>query len=269
MEGVEVFCSYMRAVPKAVRYNTNHWISLCREAVDRYVRRYGKPDVLHAHCCKSAGLAAKEISHSLGIPYYISEHLSSGLFERDFGKGWQRHEWLRNKMRQAYEAASCVMPVSRELVDDLTPFFGKAYRYQTVSNIVDTDFFTYREREPRGSRPFRFCQLAVADIYGKGYDVLTDAIRYLPADVELHIAGQGTDLRPMQELFAHKNNVHLHGHLNKHSVRDLLWQSDALVLPSRSEAQPLVVLEALSTGIPVVSIYRFYDGHLHSLHTIK
>ena len=83
--------------------------------------------------------------------------------------------------------------------------------------------------------------------------MLADAIRYLPADVELHIAGQGTDLRPMQELFAHKNNVHLHGHLNKHGVRDLLWQCDALVLPSRSEAQPLVVLEALSTGIPVVS----------------
>jgi len=36
-------------------------------------------------------------------------------------------------------------------------------------------------------------------------------------------------------------------------VRDLLWKSDALVLPSRSEAQPLVILEALATGIPIVS----------------
>ena len=51
MEGVEVFCTYMRAVPKAVRYNVNHWIRLCEKAVDRYVRRFGKPDVLHAHCC--------------------------------------------------------------------------------------------------------------------------------------------------------------------------------------------------------------------------
>ena len=253
MEGIEVFCTYMRAVPKAVRYNVNHWKSLCQNAVDRYVRRYGKPDVLHVHCCKNAGLAAREIARRLDIPYFITEHLSLGLYERDFGKGWQRHGWLKDEMRQAFESAKCVIPVSRELVDDLAPYFGKDYRYQPVSNIVDTDFFTYKEREPIQGRPFRFCCLAVADIHGKGYDVLAEALQYLPADVELHIAGQGTDLRPMQELFVHKPNVHLHGGLDKTGVRELLLKSDALVLPSRSEAQPLVVLEALATGIPVVS----------------
>ena len=137
LEGVEVFSTYMRAVPKAVRYNTNRWVSLCQKAVDRYVRRFDKPDVLHAHCCKSAGIAAAEIAARLGIPFFISEHLSSGLFERDFGKGWQRHVWLKETMCRAYEAATCVIPVSCELVDDLAPFFGKAYRYHPVSNIVD------------------------------------------------------------------------------------------------------------------------------------
>lgn len=252
MEGVQVFSSYMRAVPKAVRYNIGHWISLCQRAVDRYVRRYGKPDVLHAHCCKSAGMAAADISRSLGIPFFISEHLSSGLFERDFGRGWQKHTWLKDKMRQAYEAAACVIPVSSELVEDLAPFFGKGYRSRAISNIVDTDYFAYHEREPLAGRPFRFCCLAVADIYGKGYDVLADAVGHLPSGIEVHIAGQGTDSLPMQRLYEESSNVHLHGHLDKAGVRDLLWKCDALVLPSRSEAQPLVVLEALATGIPVV-----------------
>ena len=102
-------------------------------------------------------------------------------------------------------------------------------------------------------RPFRFCCLAIADIYGKGYDVLAEAIGHLPADIELHIAGQGTDSKPMQNLFAKSSNVHLYGQLSKSGVRDLLWKCDALVLPSRSEAQPLVILEALATGIPVVT----------------
>ena len=259
LEGVEVFYNYMRAVPKAVRYNINHWVSLCQKAVDRYVHRFGKPDVLHAHCCKSAGLAAKEISQRLGVPYYISEHISSGLFERDFGRGWHKYQWLKERMRQAYEAARCVIPVSRELVDDLSPFFGKDYRYQPVSNIVDTDFFSFCER--RQYQRFRFCCLAVADIHGKGYDVLAEAMEGLKGEkvkglsraFEFHIAGRGTDSRPMQELFAHRPNVYLHGHLDKQGVRDLLWHSDALVLPSRSEAQPLVILEALATGIPVVT----------------
>ena len=253
MEGVEVFCTYMRAVPKAVRYNINHWSYLCEKAVDRYVRRFGKPDVLHAHCCKSAGIAASEVSRRLGIPFFITEHISSGLYERNFGQGWQRHGWLKEKMREAYEAATCVIPVSRELVDDLVPYFGKGYCCHPVSNIVDTGFFSFREREPLDGRPFRFCCLAIGDIYGKGYDVLADAISYMPADIELHIAGQDTDSLPMQHLFANRPNVHLYGHLNKAKVRDLLWMCDALVLPSRSEAQPLVILEALATGIPVVT----------------
>ena len=255
MENVEAFCYYMRAVPKAVRYNINRWVCLCQKSVERYVRCYGKPDVLHAHCCKNAGLAAREISQRLDIPFFISEHISSGLFERDFGRGWLRHSWLKDRMRRTYEAANCVIPVSRELVDDLAPYFGQAYRYRPISNIVDTDFFSYRERDGRSmrGRPFRFCCLAIADIYGKGYDVLAEAIGHLPADIELHIAGQGTDSKPMQNLFAKSSNVHLYGQLSKSGVRDLLWKCDALVLPSRSEAQPLVILEALATGISVVT----------------
>ena len=253
MEGLEVFCYYMRAVPKAVRYNINHWICLCRKAVDAYVRRYGKPDVIHAHCCKNAGMAAMEIFQQLGIPFFITEHIPSGLYERDFGQGWKKHVWLKEKIRRTYEAANRVIPVSRELVDDLAPYFGNSYSYSPVSNIIDTDFFSYREREPQINRPFRFCCPAVADIYRKGYDVLAESLAYLPDNVEIHIVGQDTDSPPMRQLFARKHNVSLHGHVDKKGVRDMLWRCDALVLPSRSEAQPLVILEALSTGIPVVS----------------
>ena len=255
MEGIPVFQSYMRAYPKAVHCNISRWICRCQKAADRYVQHFGRPDVLHAHCCKSAGIAAREIGRRLGVPYYITEHLSRGLFERDFGPGWQRHRWLLAILRQAYEEAACVLPVSRELTDELAPFFGRSYTCRPLSNIVDTSFFTYHDRDCISSsrRPFRFCCLAIADIRGKGYDVLAEAVRQLPEDVELHVAGRGTDSAPMRNLFAKSRNVHLLGQLDKTGVRDLLWQSDALVLPSRSEAQPLVLLEALATGIPVVA----------------
>lgn len=44
-----------------------------------------------------------------------------------------------------------------------------------------------------------------------------------------------------------------HGLISRNDVRELLYQSDALVLASRSEVQPLSLLEAMSTGIPVIA----------------
>ena len=49
------------------------------------------------------------------------------------------------------------------------------------------------------------------------------------------------------------DGIFSHGLLDKKAVRTLLYQSDALVLASRSEVQPLVLLEAMSTGIPVIA----------------
>ena len=70
------------------------------------------------------------------------------------------------------------------------------------------------------------------------------------------MAGRGTDsqlFRSMVKSLGCSSKVHVLGELDKTGVRDLLYQSDALVLATRGETQGLVLLEALSTGIPVVS----------------
>jgi glycosyltransferase involved in cell wall biosynthesis len=72
-------------------------------------------------------------------------------------------------------------------------------------------------------------------------------------NVELHIAGQGSDGENVRALFAGVPNVVFHGTLDKEGVRGLLYEADALVLASRSEAQVLVIMEAVCTGIPAVT----------------
>lgn len=252
MEGIEVYQTYMRGLPKFVRYNVWRWIDIVEDMFTDYVKRYGKPDVIHAHCCKLAGVAAMNINRKHAIPYYITEHLSSELYTKDFGKGWHKHQWLKSLMIKAYRDANMVVPVSKELVDNIAPFFGKEYKYKEISNVIDTEFFLFRERTPYNGRPYRYCCLAIANIYEKGYDVLAKAWKNID-NAELHIAGSGTDGKQVRELFAGSGNVTFHGHLDKYKVRQLLYDCDALVLPSRSEAQPLVLLEAMSTGIPVVT----------------
>lgn len=252
MEGIAVFRHYHRDFPKLVALNTKSWIRQVKKMFGKYVKQYDTPDIIHAHCGKNAGIAATEIGKATGCPVFITEHLSKSLFEKDFGVGWTRQCWMKDLIARAYKDAACVIPVAEELVSELSPYFGCDYNYVPVSNVIDVGFYAYRDRSPLEGRAFRFCCLGNANgegLFLKGYDVLSQAIIKMK-DCELHIAGRGTQSEEMKQLFPSRTT--LHGEIGKTEVRQLLYDCDALVLPSRSEAQPLVLLEAMSTGIPVV-----------------
>lgn len=252
MDGITVYQSYQRGLPKVIRYNVKRWVAIVRSMFAQYVEKYGRPDIIHAHCAKWAGYAAMLISREYGIPYVITEHLSKTIFDDEF-RLVGNTPWQISLLTEAYQHAAKVLSVSDELPERLSVYFGKDYQWETVSNIVDTLFYQYRQREPLQGRAFRFCCLANY-IPLKGYDVLFSAFRKLRKEglnVELHIAGRGTDTASCRNQLT--DGMFTHGLMDRQAVRQLLYVSDALVLASRSEAQPLVLLEAMSTGIPVVS----------------
>ncbi len=252
MDGITVYQSYQRGLPKVIRYNVKRWVAIVRSMFAQYVEKYGRPDIIHAHCAKWAGYAAMLISREYGIPYVITEHLSKTIFDDEF-RLVGNTPWQIPLLTEAYQHASKVLSVSDELPERLSVYFEKDYQWETVSNIVDTLFYQYRQREPLQGRAFRFCCLANY-IPLKGYDVLFSAFRKLRKEglnVELHIAGRGTDTASCRNQLT--DGMFTHGLMDRQAVRQLLYVSDALVLASRSEAQPLVLLEAMSTGIPVVS----------------
>ena len=251
-DGITVCQSFQRGVPMVIRWNVRRWVRIVCSMFEDYVNKYGVPDVLHAHCSKWAGYAAMQISRKYHIPYVITEHLSRLVFEKEFGPA-PNDVWQIPLLKEAYEKANLVIPVSEELVENIACYFGKNYRWQAVSNTIDTDFFHYQARKPLDGRPFRFCCLA-NNWPMKGYDILIPAfrqLRELGKNVELHIAGRGTDSAEFRSSLS--DGMITHGLINKEAVRELLYQSDALVLASRSEVQPLSLLEAMSTGIPVIS----------------
>lgn len=251
-DDITVCQSFQRGIPLTVRWNVRRWVQIVCDMFDDYTNKYGRPDILHAHCSKWGGYAAMLISRKYQIPYVITEHLSQLVFEKEFGPAPSR-AWQIPLLREAYENANLVIPVSEELVDNISSYFGKDYRWRPVSNTIDVDYFHYQPRRPLNGRPFRFCCLA--NFWPlKGYDVLLPAFRQLREarlDVELHIAGRGTDSDACKVMLS--EGVISHGLISRDAVRTLLYQSDTLVLASRSEVQPLSLLEAMSTGIPVVA----------------
>ena len=124
--------------------------------------------------------------------------------------------------------------------------------------MIDTDFFSFRPREALQGRPYRFCCIGIF-IERKGYDVLFSAFQRVQThypDAELHIAGPATDSDKCRRMLSDMNikqGVVIHGEISKSAIRALLYHSDTLVLATRGETQGLVLLEALSTGIPAIS----------------
>ncbi len=259
MDGVSVYYSYTRGIPMMIKPNVERWVKTVRQMFADYVQKYGLPDIIHAHCAHWAGYASMLISRDYGIPYVITEHLPSYYFTTEIAKTGGDDSWEIPLIRKAYAEASIVLPVSAELVDDLAPIFGKAYRWKEMPNAIDTDFYAFRKREDRriSAKPYRIVCLANF-IPLKGYDVLLPAFKEFckkHKNTRLDVLGFGTDSEEMQKMIRRfeTENVHCYGRVGREKVREVLYESNLLVLPSRSEAQPLSILEAMSTGIPVVA----------------
>jgi glycosyltransferase involved in cell wall biosynthesis len=85
----------------------------------------------------------------------------------------------------------------------------------------------------------------------KGVDVLLDAWRDVPTDLELVIVGDGP-LRPQLEAAA-PPGVHFAGALSPTDVQHLMLTSRAITIPSAIyEGQPMVQLEAFAAGLPMI-----------------
>lgn len=88
----------------------------------------------------------------------------------------------------------------------------------------------------------------------KGSDVLLALARAQPSRIELSVVGP---LDPgMADEFLREASalgVRLTGRLDSARVREEMVRSDALILPSHHEGFPMVVLEAMSVGLPVVT----------------
>lgn len=124
---------------------------------------------------------------------------------------------------------------------------------RVVLNGIATDRF----RTSRESRPaLRFGAVGrFAPV--KDHVTLIDAFARVVAafpEAELHIAGDGEERLRIEQRIAMNGlgrSVRLHGALD--DIPEFLGSLDAFVLPSLSEGLPLALLEAMATGLPVVS----------------
>jgi glycosyltransferase involved in cell wall biosynthesis len=225
------------------------WCALSEQLVKAYVRRFGLPDVLHAHAALWGGRVAVRMARKLSRPSVVTEH--SSLIMRGLLGAHERREAAR-----VYQQAGAVLAVSESLRAAVSSIAGSPVG-GVVPNTVDFEFFTAPPVSRRRD-PFTFLSVCKL-VSGKQVDQLVRAFarvaRILPA-ARLVVVGSGVEAENLQRLARQSgvaSRVEFTGDLSREAVRTRMWAANTLVLSSTSETFGVVLVEALATGMPVIS----------------
>jgi glycosyltransferase involved in cell wall biosynthesis len=155
--------------------------------------------------------------------------------------------------RAAYACAHTIVANSRAAADRLVAERVPASKVAVVPNGLDFDRVV-----PHAPRSRRRKVVVVANLRReKGHDLLIDAagdvLRRFP-DAVFEIVGGGPQLQALVERAASRGVLHAFAFLgHRDDAAERLADGDIFVLPSRSEAFPNAVLEAMAAGLPIVT----------------
>lgn len=160
--------------------------------------------------------------------------------------------------REVYNRYDKAVCVSRSVEEVMQSYYG-LNNTTTIYNPIDVEFINQKAHEPSDVTLSNGINLVSVGrlVPQKGYDLLIPIIACLRnegIDVSLYILGEGEDRQKLEALNLELGTtecVHLLGyHTNPHAI---VSKMDAFVCSSRAEGYSLVIAEALSMGVPVIS----------------
>ncbi len=196
------------------------------------------------------------------IPYLIN---SDGGFAKD-GKG------LSERVKKYLISHAYAYTSTAKLTDDYLAFYGgnreRMFRY-TLTTVREKDIErapasdiekeTYRKKHSISETKV---MITVGNmIPRKGFDLLLKAALNIDKSVGIYIIGG----RPIDtyKLFCKENNlynVHFLDFMDKDILKEYFRASDLFVLPTREDIWGLVVVEAMSCGLPVITTDKCIAG---------
>jgi glycosyltransferase involved in cell wall biosynthesis len=162
-----------------------------------------------------------------------------------------RHEVKLLKRGSFQQTAGVVVQTEREAVK-VRRYGGRARR---IPNAVDAGFFRPDSARRRPAEPLILSVGRLHDVQKRFSDVIR-ALARLPAGWRLDIAGSGPDRDALERLGSEMgvaDRVRYLGFVSDTAaLRHLYLNASVLALPSAYEGLPMVLLEAMSCGLPVV-----------------
>lgn len=184
-------------------------------------------------------------------PFIVTEHWTGFLPTRRHELSW----WQKVYIRRMARFANAVCPVTHNLKTSMQEMGIKGL-YRVVPNVVDTSLF-----HPSEVRADVFRWLHVSSLVDEHKNIsgLLRAWKEVSdsnVNMHLQIGGDGPVEhweKVAEELGIRASSISFFGEMPWQGIAEKMQQSDALVLFSRYENLPCVIVEAMASGLLVVS----------------
>lgn len=194
-------------------------------------------DHLHNHIAKASCTVAMLASALSRIPYSFTIHGPDIFFEP--------HHWRIDEKTRRAAFVACISEFCRSQV---MCFAAQSDWHKLHIIHCAIDPARYAPAAHSSNRLLFVGRLAAV----KGMPILLTALRDLPGDWHLTVIGDGPD-RAALEAQAQGLPVTFLGYRSQAEVAQTLHQTDLFVLPSFAEGVPVVLMEAMASGVPVIT----------------
>jgi glycosyltransferase involved in cell wall biosynthesis len=198
-------------------------------------------------------LAVQPFSKARGVPYVLT---INGTANNPAPRPWtgrKLHLWYE---RKANRNAALVLPISEFMARFVRAYGVPESKIRVVPAVLDAAKFSHHaNRNP--SLPLKLLYVGRIDA-GKRVDVILEAIRtFGPGQVQLDIVGGGPAQFGVEDAIQRDrlaDRVTFHGFVyDRDRVRQFYANADLFVFASQFEAQGLVLLEAIASGLYPIS----------------
>jgi glycosyltransferase involved in cell wall biosynthesis len=219
--------------------------------LDYLLANWEKPDLVQVNVFFPAGIAGMAIAEKLNVPFIVSEHWTG----YDPADGSYKGSIKKYFTKLVASKAAAIITVSEDqkkkmLSHELTG------DYSVIPNVVNVSVFkpTVTKRSAR----FRFLHVSSLDPRQKNVEGILEAFKKLHAEhpaTELYIIGSSDHQAELEKQAGSclNESIYFPGPKFDTELANEYNSADCLVLFSNYENLPVVMLEALCCGVPVIS----------------
>ncbi len=204
-----------------------------------------KPDIIYSEALYSAGMAGAKAGKRLGIPVVI--RLAGEIY-------WTGGFIQRRLVRRIVKESGLVIALTEHMKREVLKYCPDA-RVEVVGEGVDYEFFRKSEKAklPKNSILYigRFVKMKGVEYLVRAFKIVKEKV----PDARLFLGGYGPEEKNLKRLAKdlRVRDISFLGPLGRSEMAGYLKACSVFALPSTSEGFPLTIVEAMTSGCPIVS----------------